>query len=298
MSLLEDIQEAAIDSEVDLSTLLRKCKLLAARLGSEPLAEWVTWESNGYPSDVAVPDYRIWSLVVKGNFAGPLGSSATNMQIPDLLIPESFREAYERWECRQSVAAIEETVRQAKGAVRLSTGDLVVALGDNVMENMNCVQAWAEFSVLNLVEVLNTVRNRVLDLALAIWKKAPAAGDPAPTPLLSTEVVAQIINTTVYGGSANVITSGSGTIVLGIETGDFAALKQVLAEHGLVEGDLDALEAVLVEEPEAPESGGFGPKVSAWMARMMEKAASGAWKVGLGAAGSLLARAIGKYYGL
>jgi len=93
VTLLTDIQEAAVDSGVDLSTLLRKCKLLAARLGSEQLEKWVTWESNGYPTDIAVPDYRIWSLLVKGTFAGPFGSSAKNMHIPDLLIPKSFRDA-------------------------------------------------------------------------------------------------------------------------------------------------------------------------------------------------------------
>jgi hypothetical protein len=57
MTLLEDIQNAAIDSQSDLGTLLRKCKLLAARLGSQPLEEFLLWESNGYPDDVEVPDY-------------------------------------------------------------------------------------------------------------------------------------------------------------------------------------------------------------------------------------------------
>ncbi len=37
MTLLEDIQNAAIDAENDLGTLRRKCKLLAARLGSQHL---------------------------------------------------------------------------------------------------------------------------------------------------------------------------------------------------------------------------------------------------------------------
>lgn len=62
MTLLEDIQNAAIDAKSDLGTLLRKCKLLAARLGSQQLEDWVLWESNGYPADVNVPDYRIWPL--------------------------------------------------------------------------------------------------------------------------------------------------------------------------------------------------------------------------------------------
>ena len=53
MSLLEDIQSAAVDSNSDLGTILRKCKLLAARLGSKTLENWLIYESNGYPLDVS-----------------------------------------------------------------------------------------------------------------------------------------------------------------------------------------------------------------------------------------------------
>jgi len=65
MTLIEEIQREAVDSKSDLGMLLRKCKLLAARLGSKPLEDWLLWESNGYPGDVQVPDYRIWPLELK-----------------------------------------------------------------------------------------------------------------------------------------------------------------------------------------------------------------------------------------
>src|SRR5579871_3717688 len=74
MGLLEDIQNAAVDGRSDLGSILRKCKLLASRLGSKPLEDWLVWESNGYPPEVDVPDYRKWSLQIRGHFAGPFGS--------------------------------------------------------------------------------------------------------------------------------------------------------------------------------------------------------------------------------
>ncbi|MBC8282200.1 MAG: hypothetical protein H8E32_00160, partial [Nitrospinae bacterium] len=49
------------------------------------------------------------------------------------------------------------------------------------------------------------------------------------------------------------------------------------------------------EPPESPNS--YGPKVSAWVAKMLGKAADGSWKIGIGGAGSLLAMALGKYFG-
>ena len=78
MSILKDIQAAAVDGKGDLGTLLRKCKLLAARLDSEPLENWLLWESNGYPENVEVPDYRMWELQLKGHFFGPFGSGIQN----------------------------------------------------------------------------------------------------------------------------------------------------------------------------------------------------------------------------
>lgn len=48
MSLLREIQDAAISSDVELAVLLRKCKVLAARLGSNEFKSWVESELSGY----------------------------------------------------------------------------------------------------------------------------------------------------------------------------------------------------------------------------------------------------------
>ncbi len=58
MSILEEIQQAAVDANSDLGTLLRKCKVFAARMESQPLENWLIWESNGYPDEVEVPEYE------------------------------------------------------------------------------------------------------------------------------------------------------------------------------------------------------------------------------------------------
>ena len=54
-----------------MATLLprfRKCKILAARLSSAELAQWVTWELDGYPDDQPVPPYRELSGQFYANF--------------------------------------------------------------------------------------------------------------------------------------------------------------------------------------------------------------------------------------
>jgi hypothetical protein len=302
MSLIEEIQQEAIDSKSDLGSLLRKCKLLAARLGSRPLEDWLLWESNGYPDDVEVPGYRIWPLEVKGHFTGPFGSGLRNVPIPHISLPEKTRHAYQNYKCRQSIASIEAMLNKSeKGSLRVSTGDLAVALGTEVYQNQNCLQAWAEFGLNNLIELLNTVRNRILDFALAIWKEAPTAGEGSGSMTSDIEPgrVTQIFNTTVYGGAANLVGSATNSPVsFAVSQNDLSSLEKVLCDNGVQDSEMAELRTAITTEGRPQKGQGFGPAVSSWIAKMMKKAAEGSWAIGLKAAGSLLEKAITNYYGL
>lgn len=304
MNLLDEIQTAIVDASSDLGTVLRKCKLLAARLKNEPFQEWLIWESNGYPEDVKVPNYRVWSLEVKGNFSGWGGSGLQNMPIPLAVIPEKARKFYEQYECKQSVASIEAVLVKSNsggGTMQISTGDLALMLGQKVYGGQNCIQAWAECAEGHLVDVLNSVRNRILDFTLAIEKEAPGVGEKGQdsSGIIKTEKVSQIFYMTIYGGAANLVGIASdSTVTFNIGTKDFQSLQQVLEQNGVQKTDLSELKGALDSESVKNSSEGFGPKVSMWIAKMMQKSADGSWQIGLGAAGDLLARAITKYYGL
>lgn len=76
MSLLHQIQESVVQDGSSLGPILLKLRLLAARLGSNDLEEWVKHESEGYPQDAVLPDYRIVGVTYKGTFSGPFGSGA------------------------------------------------------------------------------------------------------------------------------------------------------------------------------------------------------------------------------
>ena len=302
MTILEDIQNSAVDASSDLATLLRKCKLLAARLGSQPLEDWVVWESNGYPDDSPVPDYRIWPLQVKGHFWGPYGARIEYAPIPFACLPKNARKHYERYECRLSIAGVEAALNDGKsGTIRVSTGDLALLLGGEVYEHHNCVQAWGEFSAGQVVELLNSVRNRILDFSLALWKEAPNAGeiDISLPVIIGATRVTQIFNTTVFGGSANLVgTSNDSSIEFNIGSNDFGAVESVLIQNGVAPADVLELRQALDADPVPLSAENLGPKVSGWIARMVGKAASGGWNISLGAAGNLLAQLVAKYYGL
>jgi hypothetical protein len=301
MSLLQEIQNDAVDSQKELSSVLRKCKLIAARLGSKPLENWLLWESSGYPKDVELPAYRVWPVQLKGHFFGSFGSSLKYAPIPSVCVPEKIRDESTIFHCRQSVASIEQLLQEnTSGSLQTGTGDLAVALGSKVYDDMNCVQAWGEFPSGCLVEVLNAVRNRVLDFALALWKESPTAGElEERDSSLQSEKVTQIFNTTVYGGAANLVGSVTGsTMSINVAAGDIQALEKVLHDHSIADSDISELKSALESDPKPLKPDAFGPAVSSWIAKMMKKAASGVWNIGVSAAGHILGETISRYYGL
>lgn len=302
MPLLEEIQTAAVDGNSDLGALLRKCKVLAARLGSQPLENWLLWESNGYPEDVEVPDYRVWPLEIKGHFAGPFQSGLRNVPIPLLCIPEQIRKNWERYECRQSLVSIEAILKRSPDRpAEVPTGNLALILGGKVYSGYNCMQAWGEVGSTDLIELLNAVRNRVLDFALAIGKEAPTAGEAVGSSAtgIAPAKVTQIFNTTVYGGSATLVgASHNSPLTLNIVDNNFESLKKALQQQAISDEDIAELEKAVESDDRPGSKQRFGPKVSSWIGKMVRKAADGTWNVGLGTAGNLLAQAISKFYGL
>lgn len=302
MSLIEEIQQEAVDSRSDLGTLLRKCKVLAARLKSRPLEDWLIWESNGYPDNIEVPDYRTWPLELKGHFAGQ-GGRLENAPIPMVCLPKNVREAYQNYECRQSVAAIEQLLGDSHdGILTVPTGDLCVFLSKGkVYRGQNCLQAWGFFGAGALIDILNSVRNRILDFSLAIWKEDPDAGGPPSNTGQKIEPakVTQIFNTTVYGGAAHVVGSGrDSNITFDVKTNNLSSLESVLRENKIAKSDFDDLKAALREDPAPVSKGRFGPRVTSWISRMVGKACEGTWDIAVGVAAQLLAETISRYYGL
>lgn len=302
MSLLLEIQEAAVDSKSDLASLLRRCKILAARLDSKPLEDWLLWEANGYPDEAPLPDYRMWGMQWKGHFSGMFGSGMRNASIPSLCLPTGLQEALsEPFGCHYSIASIESMLAASTdNSMRVSNPSVAVDIGDSLYIDMNCLEAWGEFGTERFVNVLNAVRNRVLDFVLAVWKEEPNAGEIGSTSqTLGPQDITQIFNTVVYRGGANVIgSSQNSTITVNVTTNDHDSLLSELRNHGISEEDLNSLRDAISAEPEKPTNGQLGPRVANWVAAMVGKAATGTWNIGIGAAGQLLGSAIGQYYGI
>ncbi len=212
MSLLREIQNSAIDSKTELSTLLRKCKVLAARLGNPDFKEWVEKELSGYTNQANLPEYRVISVNSKGHFSGPFQSGIRNADIPMMCIPEEFREMLSNVYLTQPIATLEALVTQpTKGTLQEPWNpDIVAHFGAQIYERMNCMQAWKVIPTGAIIATIDAVRNRVLNFALEIEAESPDAGEAAVNSNpVDQDKVNQIFNTYITGNVQNLATGNT-----------------------------------------------------------------------------------------
>lgn len=211
MSLLREIQNAAVDSNVKLADLLRKCKILAARLGNKEFKDWVERELNGYPieEDQQLPEYRIYQVNSKGHFSGPFGSGLRNADIPLMCLPKEAREVLGHSYMGQPVAAMEDLVKKSDSGVAQEpwNPNLVAMFSSLFYRNMSCVQAWKVIPINQIIGTLDAIRNKILNFALEIEGEAPSAGDgPVNSNPLPQEKIQQIFNMNFTGNVGNLAT--------------------------------------------------------------------------------------------
>jgi hypothetical protein len=307
MSLLREIQALIVEENQNLGSIMLKLRLLAARLGSSPLEDWVKYESEGYPANVEVPDYRKIGVSYRASFSGPFGSGINNAPIPSYLVQEHCGEQWVTYEVRQSVAGLDDLLSSSSdgdGTLTLETSNLILLLQGKVYEGYNCNSVTGIISRAALTELQHSVRTRILELTIELERSVPIAAEvglskPTEDTSASADTVTQITNQTIYGNVTAISSTGSGaTVNIQINKNDEEALVKYLEDAGLASSDASEIASIVAsEEPESAEEP-FGAKAKAWIAKNIQKAADGTWKIGFSVATKVLTEAALKFYGL
>jgi len=306
MSLLRDIQNATIDANADISVVLRKCKVLAARLGNEAFKKWVDQELNGYQNKDTLPDYRILYVNSKGDFIGPFGSALKNADIPLACIPKKYREGLDKSYCMQPIAAYVSLLKTADGdnLQEQWSPELVALVGRNIYENVNCLSAWKLIPNTSILSIVEAVRNRILDFVVEIEHEAPDAGEASPaTQPISQEKVTQVFNTTIYGSVGN-IAEGSQqvtqTAIVCVSQNDFESLKNYFLSIGIPRNEIENLKKAIDKDSgeQVRKTKSLGSKVLGWIGSVATKMAKGTISVAKEVGINLITQAILVYYGI
>lgn len=306
MSLLHEIQTAVLQDGSDLGPILLRLRLLAARVGSQSLAEWVRHESEGYPRDTALPDYRFIPVNYTASFSGPFGSGINNAPISPYLIKKFAGEQWVRHEVRESIAAVDNLMTTAEkgGQLGINAADLILLLQGNVYADYACNSVTGSISRSSLAAIRHSVRSRVLELTLELEKSipdatsitiGPAALPSAPSSAAATQIAQQII----YGNFTSIAATGDGaTIQVAVGPHDANSLVQFLTGSGMAEEDAHELARLAASEQPDSSAEPMGPRVSSWFAENLKKAVSGTWNMGVAVAMDVVKEALLKYYGL
>ena len=213
MSLLREIQDLAASSskDVELSSLLRKCKILAARLNHTDFKAWIEKELNGYDDTNSLPSYRILETMSKGHFSGWGGSGLRNAPIPTYCLEEKHQKYVDNVYITEGISALEDLLSKSDGTLHKPWRPQLLALyGTKFYENMNCIEAWQVISSSSLANIVDTVRTKILNFVLEIEAENPDAGDAKinSNPIEQGKIT-QIFNTTIHGNVQNVATGSS-----------------------------------------------------------------------------------------
>lgn len=213
MSLLREIQNDAVNSNVKVSDLLRKCKILAYRLGNIDFKNWVEYELNGYPKDLEeLPEYRVLNNVnSKGHFSGAFGSGLRNADVPTYNLPKDLQESLSKANFYSPIATLENLANGDSSVVTQDWKPLVVAhYGDGMYDGYVCMQAWKIIPTSFVIGVVDTIKTKILNFALEIEMINKDAGNvESNTNPIPQEKVSQIFNINISGNVGNLASGNS-----------------------------------------------------------------------------------------
>ena len=303
MELLTEIQRDAVNQDVDVSTLLRKCKILAKRLNHEAFSRWVESELNGYSSKDEVPKYRVLVVQSFGTFHGPWGSGIKNIAIPDITLPEALRDIARRAFLQSGISTYESLVKGSEKKTLMANWppNVLGIHGDKIMEDMVCVAAWQEVGANQIHGVIDTVRTRILSFVLELEKQVPDVGEvPSIENPISNDKITNMIQYYIYGNVGNIAVGSSKfsqASSIEIVPNDLQSLINYFKTQNINEADLVGLKKALKKDKKPINGKSFGKNVSGWIGKMVGKAASGVWKISTDVAAKVISEAILKYHG-
>lgn len=307
MKLISDIINELVDTDKSISSPLLKTKVLASRIQNTELLNWVSNELKGYDIKGELPEYRLYGCNLIGDYING-NMQYTAQPIPTAGLDERIEKVLRASEFHQSISGLENILKDNEsGILEVNFAAEIVGLIQSNWRKMGnpylqLINVKRRTSINVVDEILSVVRNNLLDFMLKIDEEFGSITEIEELKSKKSEI-ATIMSQTIINtsGDGNVVNTGDKAKVdatINIQKGNKEELKSHLMDIGVSEEDTNELIEIIDTEEPNKEKRTFGDKVNGWTTKMLGKALDGSWNVGIGAAGSLLAEAIGKFYGM
>lgn len=302
MNLISDLINDILDPQISPSTILRKAKVLASNLKNKKFKKWVDNELNGYESTIdEVPDYRKGQTISYGNFVHPLGHTLNSVPIPTLNLPDSYKEVINRLLIAEGVGNLESLLETDSESFSSPwPADVIALISNKIFEDYTCISAWKRISRGQIAQVLNSVRNSLLNFILELQEKHPEIKDSEETlSKIPEDQVTSVVNNFIYGNH-NVIGSGIGVtqeIYQRVQKNELESLLNYMGSIGVSQNDRKELSEAIKKDGSKIKPKEFGPKVTTWVSNMVKNILKGTWNVAISSGPTLISRALASYYG-
>lgn len=298
-SVVLELQQLAADGEKNILDLLRKALLVATKLDLTEFRDWIRNELNGYQNG-DLPPYRKCRAQIKGRnpYHGliPIGFPHKDLELTMSTVPIS-----------DSVSGLYDLIENSQSTDTLymqmpfEAQQMVARLLEGPFQQ---IEIYWVVQRSQIVEILDAIRNAILEWALKLESEGILGdelsfSDAEKRKASSSTVIQHVENLNFQGilGSVNDSTL-SQDLQMNIHQNDLDGLKNYLSSLKITKQDVEELEKAIHADPRPENAKAFGKKVSSWIGKMMQKAASGGWEISIAVAGQLLAEAISRYYGI
>ncbi len=215
MSLIEDIRDDIIDHRIPLSSIMRKARVLAKKLGNRAFEEWVRVESDGYFDASAAPDYRQHNTRSYGVFMNP--AYRLDGEVPTHFLPKDRKRLTEEIELTQSIKTLEALLDPENSDLQNPwPGGLIDYYNKAAKLNFRLVSAHRAIPRMAVEHVLDAVRNRLLDFVMELEQQDPTCGEIPSVGRLDQQAISNIFNGCIMnnaGGDINQIRGNQGSNV-------------------------------------------------------------------------------------
>ena len=300
-SLLKEIRDAAVDANVPIANVLRKCAVLGAKLKNNELRDWALQELNGYKDENDLPEYRKVMAPLTGDFAG-LVQSVKNAPIPAMLLPEKMQDRARTARFPAGVASLESLLKGEGEYVTMEwSGDWILWAQSGGKFEMTLIAARQVVGVSAIVDMIDTVRNRILEFCLRLEEEMPELmADDNPSPTAAVEVAASTVFNQVfvfgpYTGNIANASPAAEQIALDVNKGDLSGLTKALREVGVPPDQVDALKSAIEDVGENGQK--VGPIATDWFKRAKQAVASDTWSLAKGVTINTISHAVQSFLG-
>jgi hypothetical protein len=304
VKLVEEIIDLLSREDPNIENALTKTKVLLYRLGEDHLAGWVSAELNGYTGSQEVPGYRIIPTRVLASVTDGITIRYPSTQLPLGHLPEQMRTDLRNTKVGHSVATLQQFAAAKEDSLsKPLSPELYRLLAKGLTKGFIIESAHVEIARSQIIGILAQIKSRLLDFILQVSTRMPSDITDSDARTKSKEIdISSLFQSAIFGDNTTIIVGNHNTQTvknIAIKAGDFRSLAEHLRAHRVSEPDIANLRSAIDQDGENVDRSKRQPgsKVKEWMKVMLAKAVDTSWQIEIGVASSLLASALGQYYG-